>query len=174
MIELCYFSLDQWDIKIHLLWGKCFNIPHWPKSHSTNRRLQHIEDLFWGPSFRPNQTYWLIALDNWWCPWGVQNVLPKNQKYEIQRKEIISLIEERNTFAPNEKSDSVVNTQPRTRANQENEEEFCCQEREQEKGGGEQWLAYRGISFRDGTGFKSNPEILWFFGTGLARYFTHI
>ena len=46
MIELCYFSLDQWDIKIHLLWGKCFNIPHWPRSHSTNyRRLQHIEKL---------------------------------------------------------------------------------------------------------------------------------
>ena len=28
MIELCYFSLDQWEIRIHLLWGKCFNIPH--------------------------------------------------------------------------------------------------------------------------------------------------
>ena len=28
MIELCFFSLDQWEIKIHLLWGKCFNIPH--------------------------------------------------------------------------------------------------------------------------------------------------
>ena len=27
-IELCYFSLDQWEIRIHLLWGKCFNIPH--------------------------------------------------------------------------------------------------------------------------------------------------
>ena len=105
--------------------------------------------------------------------WGVQNVLPKIRKYEIQRKEIILLIEERNTFASNEKS--VVNT----RDNQEhaptnNEEEFCCQQREQEKGGGEQCLAYRGISFRDGTGFKSNPEILGFFGTGLARYFTHI
>ena len=59
MIELCYFSLDQWEITIHLLWGKCFNIPHWPRSHSTNGRLQHIEDLsksssLW-PSFRPNQ-----------------------------------------------------------------------------------------------------------------------
>ena len=108
--------------------------------------------------------------------WGVQNVLPKIRKYEIQRKEIILLIEERNTFASNEKSDSVVNT----RANQEhaptknNEEEFCCQQREQEKGGGEQCLAFRGISFRDGTGFKSNPRILGFYGTGLARYFTHI
>ena len=27
-IELCYFSHDQWEIRIHLLWGKCFNIPH--------------------------------------------------------------------------------------------------------------------------------------------------
>ena len=27
MIELCYFSLDQWEIRIHLLWGKSFNIP---------------------------------------------------------------------------------------------------------------------------------------------------
>ena len=24
MIELCYFSLDQWEMKIHMLWGKCF------------------------------------------------------------------------------------------------------------------------------------------------------
>ena len=27
-IELCYFLLDQWEIRIHLLWGRCFNIPH--------------------------------------------------------------------------------------------------------------------------------------------------
>ena len=27
MIELCYFSLDQWEIRIHLLCGKSFNIP---------------------------------------------------------------------------------------------------------------------------------------------------
>ena len=47
--------------------------------------------------------------------WGVQNVLPKIRKYEIQRKEIL-LIEERNTFASNEKSDSVVKN---TCANQE-------------------------------------------------------
>ena len=26
-IDLCYFSLDQWKIRIHLLWGKSFNIP---------------------------------------------------------------------------------------------------------------------------------------------------
>ena len=45
MIELCYFSLHQWEIKIHMLWGKCFNIPHWLRSHSTNGRLQHIEEL---------------------------------------------------------------------------------------------------------------------------------
>ena len=32
-IDLCFFSLDQWEIMIHLLWGKCFNIPQhalWP------------------------------------------------------------------------------------------------------------------------------------------------
>ena len=40
MIELCLFSLDQWEIMIHLLWGKSFNVPH-----STNRILQHIEKL---------------------------------------------------------------------------------------------------------------------------------
>ena len=45
MVELCFFSLNQWEIKIHLLWGECFNIPHWPRSHSTNRRLQHIEKV---------------------------------------------------------------------------------------------------------------------------------
>ena len=45
MIELCYFSLDQWEVKIHLLWGKCINIPHWLRDHSTNGRLQHIEEL---------------------------------------------------------------------------------------------------------------------------------
>ena len=45
ILELCFFSLHQWEIKIHLLWGECFNIPHWPRSHLTTRRLQHIEKL---------------------------------------------------------------------------------------------------------------------------------
>ena len=45
MKELCFFSLDQWEIYIHLLWGKCFNIPHWLRSHSTNGRLQQIEKI---------------------------------------------------------------------------------------------------------------------------------
>ena len=36
MLELCYLSLDQWEIL--LLWGKCFNIPHWSRSLSTNAR----------------------------------------------------------------------------------------------------------------------------------------
>ena len=31
MIKVCYFSLDQWEIRIHLIRGKCFNITHhWP------------------------------------------------------------------------------------------------------------------------------------------------
>ena len=60
MIELCFLSLDQWEIKVHLLWGKSFNTPHWPRNHSTNGRFQQIEELSkfktsW-PSFRPNQT----------------------------------------------------------------------------------------------------------------------
>ena len=29
IIKLCFFFLDQWETKIHLLWGKSFNIPHW-------------------------------------------------------------------------------------------------------------------------------------------------
>ena len=48
MIELCYFSLDQWEIRIHLLWGKCFNIPHHCDPHL-------------------NQTKWLILMT--YCPW---------------------------------------------------------------------------------------------------------
>ena len=28
MIEIYFFSLDQWEIRIHLLWGKSFNIHH--------------------------------------------------------------------------------------------------------------------------------------------------
>ena len=32
IIELCYFSLNQWETEIHLLWGKCFNIPHWSQA----------------------------------------------------------------------------------------------------------------------------------------------
>ena len=28
MKEFCFFSLDQWEISIHLLWAKSFNIPH--------------------------------------------------------------------------------------------------------------------------------------------------
>ena len=34
-IELCYFSLDQWEIRIHLLWGKSFNIPNHCDPHQT-------------------------------------------------------------------------------------------------------------------------------------------
>ena len=37
----------QWEIKIDLLWEKCFNIPHyWSRSLSTNAGRQHIEELF--------------------------------------------------------------------------------------------------------------------------------
>ena len=33
MIEFCYFPLDQWEIRIHLLWGKCFNSPQYCDPH---------------------------------------------------------------------------------------------------------------------------------------------
>ena len=29
MIALCFSSLDQWQIRIHLLWEKCFKVPHY-------------------------------------------------------------------------------------------------------------------------------------------------
>ena len=43
MIELCYFSFDQWEIRIHLLWGKCFNIPHHCDPHLNQTKFN---DLF--------------------------------------------------------------------------------------------------------------------------------
>ena len=30
--------------------------------------LKSFPRVILGPSFRPNQTYWIIALDNSWCP----------------------------------------------------------------------------------------------------------
>ena len=39
MRELCFFSLDQWEIRIHLLWGKCFNNPHHCDPHLNQTRL---------------------------------------------------------------------------------------------------------------------------------------
>ena len=52
MIELCFFSLDQWEIRIHLLWVKCFNIPHHCDPHSNQTKFNDYS-----------------ALDNCWCPW---------------------------------------------------------------------------------------------------------
>ena len=45
MIELCYFSLDQWEIRIHLLWGKCFNIPHHCDPHSNQTKFNDLLSL---------------------------------------------------------------------------------------------------------------------------------
>ena len=44
-IELCHSSLDQWEIKIHLIWGKCFNIPHCSRSLSTNIAMRDSSTL---------------------------------------------------------------------------------------------------------------------------------
>ena len=45
MIELCFFSLDQWEIRIHLLWGKCFNIPHHCDPHLNQTKWLIFNDL---------------------------------------------------------------------------------------------------------------------------------
>ena len=45
MIELCYFSLDQWEIRIHLLWGKCFNIPHHCDPHLNQTKFNDLLPL---------------------------------------------------------------------------------------------------------------------------------
>ena len=70
MIELCFFSLDQWGIKIHLLWGKCLNIPHWSRSLSTNERWQHVE--YFSKSKTRVGRHSLVKLTysggNCWCP----------------------------------------------------------------------------------------------------------
>ena len=45
MIELCYFSLDQWEIRIHPLWGKSFNIPHHCDTHLNQTKLNGLFPL---------------------------------------------------------------------------------------------------------------------------------
>ena len=45
MKELCFFSLDQWEISIHLLWGKCFNIPHHCDPHLNQTKLNGLLPL---------------------------------------------------------------------------------------------------------------------------------
>ena len=45
MIELCYFSLDQWEIRIHLLWGKSFNIPHHCDPHLNQTKCNDLLPL---------------------------------------------------------------------------------------------------------------------------------
>ena len=45
MIELCYFSLGQWEIRIHLLWGKCFHIPHHCDPHLNQTKFNDLLPL---------------------------------------------------------------------------------------------------------------------------------
>ena len=50
MIRLCFFSRAQWEIKMHLLLGECFNSPHWSRSLGQSEiaahwRSFHFEDL---------------------------------------------------------------------------------------------------------------------------------
>ena len=45
MKELCFFSLDQWEIRIHLLWEKCFNIPHHSDPHLNQTKFNELLPL---------------------------------------------------------------------------------------------------------------------------------
>ena len=45
MIELCYFSLDQWEIRLRLLWGKSFNIPHSCDPHWNQTKFNDLLPL---------------------------------------------------------------------------------------------------------------------------------
>ena len=45
MIELCFFSLDQWEIRIHLLWEKCFKIPHNCDPHLNQTKFNDLLPL---------------------------------------------------------------------------------------------------------------------------------
>ena len=45
IIEVCYFSLDQWEIRIHLLYGKSFNIPHHCDPHLNQTKFNDILPL---------------------------------------------------------------------------------------------------------------------------------
>ena len=45
MIELCFFSLDQWEIRIHLLWGISFNIPLHCDPHLNQTKWLIFNDL---------------------------------------------------------------------------------------------------------------------------------
>ena len=70
MIALCFFSLDQWEIRKHLLWEKCFKIPH---NYLPKREFEKWKSyiLFFTPD--SNQTLiWHIAL------WIVRLMLEKD------------------------------------------------------------------------------------------------
>ena len=45
IIELCFFSLDQWEIRIHLLWGISFNIPLHCDPHLNQTKWLIFNDL---------------------------------------------------------------------------------------------------------------------------------
>ena len=51
MIELYFFSLDQWEIRTHLLWGKCFNIPHHCDPHLNQTKFNGLSPLTIADSF---------------------------------------------------------------------------------------------------------------------------
>ena len=63
MIELCYFSLDQWEIRIHLLWGICFNIPHHCDPHLNQTKFNDLLSLtIHGPLA---MIFWILYTGDW-------------------------------------------------------------------------------------------------------------
>ena len=78
MIELYYFSLDQWEIRIHLLWGKSFNIPHHFDPHLNQTKFNDLLPLtIHGPLA---MIVWILYTGNWTLSFIViQNVIEQGQ-----------------------------------------------------------------------------------------------
>ena len=72
MIELCYFSLDQWEIRIHLLWGKSFNIPLHCDPHLNQTKWLIFNDLLPltipGVLVMMTQEFWTWLVLKWSTP----------------------------------------------------------------------------------------------------------
>ena len=67
MIEFCYFSLDQWEIRIHLLWGKCFNIPHLNQTKFNDLlplTIHGVLESFYGIPIDP--IVWILVSSFYW------------------------------------------------------------------------------------------------------------
>ena len=69
MIEICYFSLDQWEIRIHLLWGKFFNIPHHCDPHLNQTKFNDLLPLTIHGVFDSSLVLWQKISHLIWQNW---------------------------------------------------------------------------------------------------------